>query len=293
MLANPKAMKKINMALAGVALIVALIVARDVISMAYGNKSDAKQETAKKAEAPPRKPLLAYSPILQNNVFGIDAGELSKITVEGDAVPMGAAPTTTITLYGTIAWPDGSGFAILIGDGGRQDVFRRGAEVRGAGTLKYVAADHIVMNYSGRDYEVAILDKNKLDPSKATVSGVTGQRIDPTTFARRTSDTEYIVNKQAIEESINNPRNILTDARMLPFIQSGQQIGFSITEIKKGGLYEALGLQNGDVLLGVNSFKLTSAESALQAFSALKGMDSIELDITRQGKNTTLKYNIR
>lgn len=293
MLSNPKVMKKLNMALAVVAAAVALAAARDVITNIYRGSSAQKAAEQQRADATPRKPLLAYSPILQNNVFGFEAGELSKITAEGEGGAMGAVPAITITLYGTIAWPDGSGFAILIGEGGRQDVFRRGSEIRGAGTLKFVASDYIVMSYAGRDYEVAILDKNKLDPAKSQVMGADNRRIDPASFARRTSDTEFIVNKQAIEESINNPRNILTDARMLPFIQGGQQIGFSITEIKRGGLYEALGLQNGDILLGVNSFKLTSAESALQAFSALKGMDSIELDITRAGKNTTLKYNIR
>lgn len=63
--------------------------------------------------------------------------------------------------------------------------------------------------------------------------------------------------------------------------------------MKKGGVYESLGLEDGDILLRVNDFPITGPESALQAFNALKGMDRIELDIMRRGQRISMTYQIR
>jgi len=85
----------------------------------------------------------------------------------------------------------------------------------------------------------------------------------------------------------------LTDARFIPNIVDGRQEGFIVKELKKGGVYESLGLEDGDVLLRVNNLPITGPESALQAFTALKGMDRIELDIMRRGQKITMTYQIR
>jgi len=85
----------------------------------------------------------------------------------------------------------------------------------------------------------------------------------------------------------------MTDARLLPNTVDGKQQGFSISEIKPNGIYQSLGLQNGDVLLRINDFNISSTESALQAFMALKGMDRVNLDIIRSGNKVTMTYLIR
>jgi general secretion pathway protein C len=86
---------------------------------------------------------------------------------------------------------------------------------------------------------------------------------------------------------------LLTEARLLPNILEGRQQGFVLTEMKPGGIYQSIGLQDGDVLLRINDFDISSPESALQAFTALKGMDVVQLDIIRDGTPMTLTYRIQ
>jgi general secretion pathway protein C len=86
---------------------------------------------------------------------------------------------------------------------------------------------------------------------------------------------------------------MLTDARLLPNIVNGRQEGFAMSEVRSGGLYHTLGLRNGDVLLRVNDFDISSTESGLQAFTALKGMDRIKLDMLRNGQRMSLTCIIR
>ena len=85
----------------------------------------------------------------------------------------------------------------------------------------------------------------------------------------------------------------MTDARFVPNFINGRQQGFELREVKPGGIYSSLGLQNGDVLLRINEFTISNPESALQAFTALKGIDRAQLDIIRGGSRMTMTYQIR
>ncbi|RMG03474.1 MAG: hypothetical protein D6726_05560 [Nitrospirae bacterium] len=113
------------------------------------------------------------------------------------------------------------------------------------------------------------------------------------TWIRKTPEGEYIVDRRRVEEVIENPKNLMTDARLLPVIRNGRQEGFRLWEVKGNGIYHNLGLRNNDILLSVNEFPITDPEAALRAFTALRGADEIVLDIKRNGRKKTLKYLIR
>jgi len=87
---------------------------------------------------------------------------------------------------------------------------------------------------------------------------------------------------------------ILTDARFLPNVKkNGKQEGFKIYEVRPGRVYESLGLKNGDTLLRINGLETSNPEVAIQAMSAFRGMDRINLDIIRNGTRMSLSYEIR
>jgi general secretion pathway protein C len=102
-----------------------------------------------------------------------------------------------------------------------------------------------------------------------------------------------MVDRAAVQAALADPKQIMTDARLLPNMVEGRQEGFVIREIRPGGVYQSLGLRNGDVLLRVNEFDISDPETALQVFTALRGMDKVELDIVRGGSRMTLTYAIR
>ena len=103
-----------------------------------------------------------------------------------------------------------------------------------------------------------------------------------------------MVDRIAVEESISSPERLLRDARMLPHYNANKvQEGFTLSEVKPGGIYDTLGLKNKDILLGVNGLELSDPASALQAFTAIKGTNKIEVDILRNNSPMTLRYNLR
>ena len=102
--------------------------------------------------------------------------------------------------------------------------------------------------------------------------------------ARRTGKGKYVLDRIAVEDTIGNPKRLMTDARMLPnYGKEGVQNGFKLSEVKRGGIYHTLGLRNGDIVLEVNGLALANPESALQAFTAVRGSDRIVLDFIRGG----------
>ena len=106
-------------------------------------------------------------------------------------------------------------------------------------------------------------------------------------------DDGYIINRKILIQSMSNPRNIFTDARLVPNIKQGKQQGFLLSEVKVNGLYHNLGLKNEDIILKINGRDITSPERALQILTAIKGLDRVELNIIRKNKKQTLNYFIR
>ncbi len=115
----------------------------------------------------------------------------------------------------------------------------------------------------------------------------------PSSFAKKIGERQYVLNSRKVQESIENPEHILTDARLLPNFVNGKQEGFAISEVVNDGLYHSMGLKNGDILLKVNGLQMSNPEVAIQAMTALKGMNRVNLDIIRNGKNMSMKYQMR
>jgi len=315
-LASQQALKYVNYGLAAALLLASLLAARGTVKLLAGPPvlkpgtvdTDGRREEVEEKQQHLLRPLQHYSPVVEKNVFGIEGQSLSTITgakAEASSTPQSVEPSVKFRLMGTVAWSDGTGYAFVTESGSEQKLYKAGQEIPGAGLLKEIYPDSVVMDFGGNLYDVSLESFTEGSPAD-TAAGAsmrprrTAERKRPVSggkdfsqFARRTGDNEFVVSKRAIDESIQNPQNVLTDARLLPNMDKGSQRGFRISEIKRGGLYENLGLLNGDILLGVNDFKLSSPESALQAFTTLQGSSSIKLDIERRGKKIELKYNIR
>lgn len=295
----------VNAAMAAALALAVLLLLRDGVSLAFFSPPDEGQGPAEKARVQPeraaRPQLMAYAPILKNNVFGFPAGELTPIAAGRKDGPAAVGiPASNIKLKGVVAWPGGFGYAFLEGVSEGQEVYKTGDAVGGAGKLARVEANRIFVESGGRMVEVPLEEvKSAVQaegsrPEATRPGEVQPQQAGPGNgFARRTSENEFVLDQKAIDESLQNPKNIMTDARLLPNMVEGVQQGFVVRELRPGGVYQNLGLQNGDVLLSVNKFKLSSPETALQAFTALQGMDRIELDVLRGGRKMTLTYVIR
>jgi general secretion pathway protein C len=282
---NQKTLQVVTLCLGLVLALTVLFLVRDIVSISLAPKEKAAKGTVKPVEGLKRN-LTDYAPILANNPFGFPAGELKLITT-----PAGPSVSQTdLTLIGTVAGRKDLSYAILADKSGQQDVFRIGSEVFGLGKLAKVEMTRVFIGNQGKEIEIKlkdIADIREIKPADAPSSA------SAASFGRRVGDSTYQIDQQRVQQAIEKPDQIMTDARFVPNIVEGKQQGFVLREVKPGGIYSSLGLQNGDILLRINEFTISNPETALQAFTALRGIDRAQLDVIRNSAKMTMTYQIR
>lgn len=281
MLRNPKIIGFVNIVLGLIVIVAALFLIRDMLSQLYPPQTNPlPRET--KGQAAPKMALMDYDLIMKKNPFGFPAGELKPIS----AVSGSAASDTEVTLIGTVAGQRNVSYAIFTDRAGQQDVFRVGARVFQLGTLKKVENARVIINSGGKELVIALSDITTVKEIKAAPAPLSS-------IGKRTGPLAYQLDQRMVQQAIEKPDQILTDARFVPYTVDGIQQGFLLREVRPGGIYQSLGLQNEDILMRINEHKITNPETALQAFTALKGIDRAELDILRNGSKMTMSYQIR
>lgn len=281
-----KLLKIFNLLTGILLLVFILLFARHIISSPFGKKEKFNTPQTSNTQLQTKTTFQEYAVILRNNPFGFPGGTLRQLS----EAPGKAVTSSDIILIGAIAGSEKNSYAIFSDKSGRQEVFKAGAAVFDLGTLKKVDKDRVFIQAKGVEklLELQIADFITIKDISASQAGV-----QPSGFVKSIGDRSFVVDQKKIQDALANPNQIMTDARLQPHFVNGKQEGFLMKEVKNNGIYQNLGLQNGDVLLKINDYTLSSPESGMQAFNALRGMDRVQLDILRGGEKTTLTYQIK
>ncbi|QWR78528.1 hypothetical protein [Candidatus Magnetomonas plexicatena] len=263
----------------GIVLIVSvLLIIRDGVTFTSKNQepSAINVHSIGKTAA---KELSGFAPIVEKNAFGLrDLKFTQLLPLKGKNV---SANISKYKLMGTIAGDKGTGYAIFEDGGGKQEIFKAGQRVSDGLVLKEVLAKEALFS----DGTSIVLSEM---PSAQTRETHTGTNA----LGRKIDSSNYQLDNTKVQQALENPKQLMTEARLQPNLVNGKQAGFIMREVKPGGIYDTLGIKNDDVLLKINSYDITDPEAALQAFTALRGVSEIHLDIIRGGNKMTLNYNI-
>ena len=223
----------------------------------------------------PRRELSDYSPILERGLFGEGKGPSSGATVE----------SSSYRLIGTI---EGESFAgAVLEDASGQTFYRVHQKLPDGSVIVKVMRDKIAIKKpEGQTVDLQVVDDTKIVAVPAPgVSGGAG--------VKRLSDGKFAVDQREMLASTENMNQILTQARAMPYMEQGKTVGFRISEIVPGSLYEKIGLQNGDVIQRVNAQEVDDPAKFFQLYQGLKTERNISIDLLRGGQRQTLNYEIR
>jgi general secretion pathway protein C len=227
-----------------------------------------------------RRDLSAYSSILERGLFG-----------DGKAPSVGSAaaevPTVSYKLIGTV---EGGSFAgAVLEDNSGQAFYRINQKLPDGSTMVKIMRDKVTIRRSdGATVNLEVVDDTKIVAVKQQPAGANGG-----VGVKKLSDGKFMVDQQEVLASTENMSQILTQARALPFIEQGKTVGFKLSEIIPGSIYEKIGLQNGDVIQRVNSQDVDDPSKFFQLYQGLKNERSIAIDLIRGGQHQTLNYDIR
>jgi general secretion pathway protein C len=224
-----------------------------------------------RAALEPRRELSDYSSILERGLFGEGKGPSS--------AP--AAETSIYKLIGTIVGDAFSG--AVLEDTTGQAFYRIHEKLPDGSQIVKVERDRIkIRRADGGTTDLQVVDETKIVNVPRPGAGV-----------RRLGDGKYIVDQREVTSGTENINQLLTQARALPYMEQGKTVGFRISEIVPGSMYEKIGLQNGDVIQKINSQEVDDPGKFFQMYQNLKEERNVSIDLIRGGQRQTLNYEIR
>lgn len=110
----------------------------------------------------------------------------------------------------------------------------------------------------------------------------------------KNSDTEFEVSRELVDRYLNDLEGISRLGRAIPHRgPDGNIDGYRLSGIRRGTVGEKLGIRNGDIVHKVNGYDLNSMSEAMKAFQELQNDSNFSFEITRRGKQQTMRYSVR
>lgn len=274
-------------------ILILLLAARmlaDIASYKLGGQSTVSGTASSLLSTKPQPPritaLQSYAIILENGLFGpATKGVLTPLAQQATST----APATSqsdLVLLGTATGSPRTSFVLIRRTSSNEErVFRIGEKIFDLGVLRSVQKESAEVTAGGQiiTLRTPSAPPEVTKPSTAVSTGV----------VQATPNNTGIIDQRALNAALDNIGQAMTDARLLPSMKDGRVEGFRTTEVKPQGVFAAVGLKNGDILMKINEFPIDSPEKAIQSFMTLKGQNHIKLDLLRDGAPTSLEYDIR
>ena len=174
----------------------------------------------------------------------------------------------------------------MLEDASGQTFYRIDQKLPNGSQIVKVQRDKITLKRSdGSTTEIQVVDDTKIVNVTRPAANAAG--------VRKLSEGKFAVDQREVTASTENINQLLTQARALPYMEQGKTIGFRISEIVPGSLYEQIGLQNGDVIQKINSQDVDDPAKFFQMYQSLKEERNITIDLIRGGQRQSLSYEIR
>ena len=177
-----------------------------------------------------------------------------------------------LTLRGVIAAPDMAIARAIVADpAGKDNFYKVGDTLPGNATLSEIHSDRIIIQRGGR-YETLTLPKASLDMG-GLPAAPQNSRASQGSYSLREYRTALL----------NNPNEVMDLVRITPKNEGGQFRGYQLQPGRDPQLMARYGLMAGDVVTAVNGMALDSPVKGMQAMKDLANVESLDLEIDRNG----------
>ncbi|HJN73071.1 MAG TPA: type II secretion system protein GspC [Myxococcota bacterium] len=234
------------------------------------------------------RPVSSYSrAILERNIF-----DSTKLDVDVDEDVGGQTDLRVVLLATLVAEPEVYSSALIAEDG-------RDAHALGYGLgdwlldeAEIIGIEQKQVKLRRKDGEIEYLAMEEEAPKRSTRPS---KKTDSDEEDGITKDGEkIIVERSVVDDAMNNIDSLASKIRVVPHKGSDGEIdGYRLSAIRRGSLFDKLGIKNGDVVHAVNGMALTSTDGAFSAYQTLQNESSFSFDVTRRNQRSTFEYEIR
>lgn len=237
-----------------------------------------------------------YQVIVNRNLFN------SRGLIPGDEIPGNSDQNNTpvktslpLNLIGTLVMRNELRSIATIEDKGDQQVYPMRVDDEIPGKLRILSIEAykvIFINTASGRREFVDMPEDQVAAPTITL-GTPKKAAGPGDAIAQTAPSQFNLPRPEIDKALSNINEILTQARAIPHMENGQPAGYKLIQIVPGSIYSKLGLQNGDVLCGVNGEPINDPGRAFELLGTLKTSPHMELCVKREGKTSNFTYDIR
>ena len=206
-----------------------------------------------------------------------------------------------IKLVNTIVLQDSvkSIASVSVRSSSKLESFRVGDKISSLATIGKIGRQKlIVKNLSTGDCEAieGSLNEKKRGGTQLTVltpkaSNTYKQKLKKVDGIE-TDGNNFKIKKDFLQEKMKNINDLLTQARGIKIDNPDGSLSFKIVDIEPGSVYDYLGIQNGDVISGIDGEPIRNLNEVMKLFGNVGNLQKMNLTISRNGEETSQSYNI-
>ena len=253
-----------------------IIVAEDINNISPASVTSEEKISHKEDEN--HKSLSYYSPIIERDLLKTKkkSNKILKDKINLEALKHTALK---LKLWGTVTAADDKQTAYAVIEeqkAKKQSLYRVGDKIQNA-TVKIIFRGKVILSVNGRDeiLEIEELSGNKKIAKSALESNVVYRH-----------DIKF--NQLQRENAFKKVNNIMRQANIKPYFEKGKIGGIILTGIKPDSLFHEMGLENGDIITGVDGENIESVDNIQEFYKALKASPDVQLQIKRKGKHKNI-----
>ncbi|MEO5365226.1 MAG: type II secretion system protein GspC [Magnetococcus sp. WYHC-3] len=225
-------------------------------------------------------------------LFGVPAPKVAPVAAPALATGT-AAPETRLNfqLLGVLA--DASqpqaGIALINSPKDGELSYAVGENISQQATLRQVYHDRVILERGGH------METLKMPEDLLALEMTTDKAAEFQTSSARNPQEARDIGERLLtlrEEFRRSPDELLRKVRIMPQYDDGRMSGFKLQAVSDPEFLVGLGLQNGDVVTGINGIVLDSAMQGMKALSQLDQATSMQLDILRDGRQESLVVTV-
>jgi len=218
-----------------------------------------------------------------------------------------AATQLPLRLLGTAAViPADASWAAVVDESERRTLIVGVGDKLNKATVKHIERRRLVLSEGGKLREL-VLDEDVGAVGKTGAAVTKGRAArrgrsarkppqkhkSPPARVTRLDEDRFKVERDDIEEVMDNPTNLFSQARILPKYEEGEMVGLQINAIKPGSLFEEIGIESGDVITKLNGITIDNPQESAKVLTEFSEAESFTLDVERgDGSRDTLEFSI-
>jgi type II secretion system protein C len=278
----------LNFALiAGIAFVMALAV-NDFVRwrLAWLDRGAAFLNPQLTSRAPRAHSRADYDLIVQRDVFNAARQVRAPVVV--------AAPLNLhLKLLGTSQMSRSRPYAVVEDEVSRkQSLYRLDEEIPGVGRVVQIEKHRVIIEHNGQNVALEMPLPTALVKSSSPAQP-NGRMSALAPGIHRVAPNRWELSRSTVDRSMQNMGQLLMQARATPNLKDGKIEGFQLSEIQPNSLFGELGLQNGDIITEVNGQQINDPARAMELLELLRNQQSISLGLIRNGRPTSLNFDIR